>query len=55
MLHPWYLHLDGVGEQVAIPGEVLFAIGVLNVEPQHIVGDVMLLHTIGVLRSIMNA
>lgn len=36
-------HLSGLSEVACVPSEVLLPIGVLNVEPQDIVRDVVLL------------
>ena len=38
------LHAQWVREGVGIPGEVLLAIGVLNVEPDYVVRDSMSIH-----------
>ena len=42
MLVQLLLHVQRLSESHGIPGEVLLAIGVLNVEPDHIVRDVAL-------------
>ena len=34
-----FLHAERVGESVRIPGEVLFLIGIFEIEPDHVVRD----------------
>mmetsp|Transcript_8128 Transcript_8128/g.30544 ORF Transcript_8128/g.30544 Transcript_8128/m.30544 type:complete len:725 (+) Transcript_8128:1218-3392(+) len=47
------LHLHGVGEERLVPREVLLLIGVLNIQPDHVDGEVVVLEALVDLRNVL--